>query len=193
MWFHSRTHHYHAWVINPAVGCHYFPPGLQLPPQPLRGMLPILLLGEQRHDGCEQFAWDCYPTASRLRFEPGPFYAWVQHANHSAIEPLDIISIIRPAHLLDGLFAVVGGRVAVAERRSPHGVAQSRKHTDTRKRTDGRTDRQTDRSVLNRVVDTSPARHPRRPPDDKLWLRADTWQYFLADFARWQNAGGSLI
>ena len=25
-------------------------------PQPLRGLLPILLLGEQRHDGCEQFA-----------------------------------------------------------------------------------------------------------------------------------------
>jgi len=34
----------------------YFPPGLQLPPQPLRGLLPILLLGEQRYDGCEQFA-----------------------------------------------------------------------------------------------------------------------------------------
>ena len=44
-----------TWVINPAVGCHYFPPGLQLPPQPLRGLLPILLLGEQRHNGCEQF------------------------------------------------------------------------------------------------------------------------------------------
>jgi len=44
------------WVINPAVGCHYFPPGLQLPPQPLRGRLPILLLGEERHNGCEQFA-----------------------------------------------------------------------------------------------------------------------------------------
>ena len=43
-------------VMNPAVGCHYFPPGLQLPSQPLRGLLPILLLGEQRHDGCEQFA-----------------------------------------------------------------------------------------------------------------------------------------
>jgi len=43
-------------VINPAVGCHYFPPGLQLPPQPLRRLLPILLLGEQRHNGCEQFA-----------------------------------------------------------------------------------------------------------------------------------------
>jgi len=25
-------------------------------PQPLRGLLQILLLGEQRHDGCEQFA-----------------------------------------------------------------------------------------------------------------------------------------
>ena len=24
--------------------------------QPLRGLLPVLLLGEQRHDGCEQFA-----------------------------------------------------------------------------------------------------------------------------------------
>jgi len=24
------------WVINPAVACHNFPPGLQLPPQPLR-------------------------------------------------------------------------------------------------------------------------------------------------------------
>jgi len=29
-----------------------------------------------------------YPTASRLRFEPGPFCARVQHAaNHSATEP----------------------------------------------------------------------------------------------------------
>ena len=44
-----------TWVINPAVGCHYFPPGLQLLLQPLRGLLPILLLGEQRHEGCEQF------------------------------------------------------------------------------------------------------------------------------------------
>jgi len=48
---------------------------LQLPPQPLRGLLPILLLGEQRHNGCEQLAQDCYPTASRLRFEHGPFCA----------------------------------------------------------------------------------------------------------------------
>ena len=45
-----------TWVINPAVGCHYFPPGLQLLPHPLRGLLPISLLGEQRHNWCEQFA-----------------------------------------------------------------------------------------------------------------------------------------
>jgi len=30
--------------------------GMQLPPQPLTGLLPILLLVEQRQDGCEQFA-----------------------------------------------------------------------------------------------------------------------------------------
>ena len=45
-----------TWIINPTVGCHYFPPGLQLPPQPLRGLLPVLQLGEQGHNGCYQFA-----------------------------------------------------------------------------------------------------------------------------------------
>jgi len=40
------------------------------PPQPVRGLLPVSLLGEQR-----------------LRFEPGLYCAWVQHANHSATEP----------------------------------------------------------------------------------------------------------
>ena len=44
------------WVINQAAGCQHFPPGLQLPPKPLRRLLPILLLGEQRRNGCEQFA-----------------------------------------------------------------------------------------------------------------------------------------
>ena len=45
-----------TWGINTAVGCHYFPPGPQLPSQPSRGLLLISLFGEQRHDGCEQFA-----------------------------------------------------------------------------------------------------------------------------------------
>jgi len=56
-----------TWVINPAVGCHYFPPGLQLPPQPLKGLLPISLLGEQRHNGCEQLLrllLDSFATAT---------------------------------------------------------------------------------------------------------------------------------
>ena len=35
---------------------HYFLPGPQLPSQPLKGLLPVSLLGEQSHDGCEQFA-----------------------------------------------------------------------------------------------------------------------------------------
>jgi len=38
-----------------------------------------------------QWVWTvclrCYPTASWLRFEPRPFCAWVQHADHSATEP----------------------------------------------------------------------------------------------------------
>ena len=42
--------------LNHKPGCHYFPPGPQLPPQPLRGLLPVSLLDEQMHDGCEQFA-----------------------------------------------------------------------------------------------------------------------------------------
>jgi len=62
-----------TWVINLAVGCRYFLPGLQLSSQPLRWLLPILLLGEERHGGCEQFAYDCYPAALQLRFEPRPY------------------------------------------------------------------------------------------------------------------------
>ena len=50
------------WVINPAVG-HYFPPGLQLPPQPLRGLLPILLLGEHWHVGCVRLLPDSVAAA----------------------------------------------------------------------------------------------------------------------------------
>ena len=41
-------------------------------PATLRGLLPILLLGEQRHDVREQFAYDCYPTAGGCDFNPGP-------------------------------------------------------------------------------------------------------------------------
>jgi len=32
------------------------PAGMQLPAQPLRGLLPISQLREERHNGCEQFA-----------------------------------------------------------------------------------------------------------------------------------------
>ena len=81
-----------TWVINPAVDGHYFPPGPLLPSQPLRGLLAISLLGEQRHNRCKQFAYYCYPTASQLRFEPGPFSAWVQHGKKQHIILLSVTS-----------------------------------------------------------------------------------------------------
>jgi len=55
--------------------------------QPLRGLLPVSLFGEQMHDGYKQFAYNCYPTASWLLFERRPYCSWFQHANHSATEP----------------------------------------------------------------------------------------------------------
>jgi len=60
--------------MNPTVGCHYISPGLQLPLQPLRGLLPISLLGEQRHDGCEQLVELLGPTRQRrgCDLNPGP-------------------------------------------------------------------------------------------------------------------------
>ena len=55
-------------VINPVAGCHYFPPGLQLLSQPLTGLLPVLLLGEQRHNGCEQLP----DSVATNDLNPGP-------------------------------------------------------------------------------------------------------------------------
>ena len=71
------------WVINLAVGCHNFPLGLQLPPQPLRGLLPILLLGEQRHNGCEQFA----RQRRGCDLNPGSSAPESSTLYHSATEP----------------------------------------------------------------------------------------------------------
>jgi len=62
-----------TWVINQAVciGCQNFLPGLQLPPQPLRGLPPISLLAEQRHD-----EYSLLKTVTRQRhgcnLNPGP-------------------------------------------------------------------------------------------------------------------------
>jgi len=64
----------------------YFPPGLQLPSQPLCGLLPILLLGEQRHDGCECLR--LLPDSIAAVIWTEAFCAWVQHANHSAAKAL---------------------------------------------------------------------------------------------------------
>jgi len=42
------------------------------PPQPLRGLLPILLLGEQRHDGCEQLPKTVTRQRRDCNLNPGP-------------------------------------------------------------------------------------------------------------------------
>ena len=86
-----------TWVINPAVGCHYFPPGLQLPPQPLRGLLPILLLVNRCTVGVNSLP----KTVIRLRFEPGPFCAWVQHTNHSATSDQYLLPVHRLRQVAD--------------------------------------------------------------------------------------------
>jgi len=75
-----------TWVINPTVGCRYFPPGLQLPPQHLRGLLLILLLGEEA-----QWVWAVclrlLPDSIATGIWTRTFCARVQHANHSPTEP----------------------------------------------------------------------------------------------------------
>ena len=43
-----------TWVINPVVGWHYIPPGLQLPPKLLRGLLPILLHDKMEANNLKQ-------------------------------------------------------------------------------------------------------------------------------------------
>jgi len=55
------------------ISCRYFPPGLQLPSRPLRGLLSVPLLGEQRHDGVNSLP----KTVTRQRrvdcdLNPGP-------------------------------------------------------------------------------------------------------------------------
>jgi len=63
-----------TWVINPAVGCHYFPPGSQLPPQPLRSFAAWWTI----------WVW----TVCLRRFSDSVAAAiWTQHANHSATGP----------------------------------------------------------------------------------------------------------
>ena len=91
-----------VWVINPAVGCHYFSPGLQLPHNPWEGCYQFCCLVNRGTVGMKSLP-KTYPTASRLRFEPGPFCAWVQHSNHSATEPHMVVgqSVCHSVCLLD--------------------------------------------------------------------------------------------
>ena len=61
-----------TWVINPAVGCHYFLPGLQLPPQPLRGLLPICCLVNRGTMGVNSLLQTVTRQHGDCDLNPGP-------------------------------------------------------------------------------------------------------------------------
>ena len=62
-----------TWVKNPTVGCHYFQPGLQLPPWPLRGLLPILLLGNKGTMGVNSLPKTITRQRRDCDLNPGPY------------------------------------------------------------------------------------------------------------------------
>ena len=75
------------WVINPAVGCHYLPPGPQLPSQSLTGLLQFCYLVNRGTMGVN----------SCLRLLPDSITATIrtqallhQDANHSANNPPEV-------------------------------------------------------------------------------------------------------
>ena len=74
-----------TWVVNPAVGCHYFPPGLQLPPGTLKKAATNFTAWWTQWvwTVCLRLLADSVTTATWTQ----AFCDWVQHANHSATEP----------------------------------------------------------------------------------------------------------
>ena len=61
-----------TWVINPAVGCHYFPTGLQLPPQPLRELLLFCCLVNRRTVGVNSLPMTVTQQHRDYDLNPGP-------------------------------------------------------------------------------------------------------------------------
>jgi len=77
---------YVTWIINPTVGCHYFPPGL----------LTSATLKKAATNFAAWWTEAQWVWTVRLRLLPDSvatamwtraFCVWVQHANHSATEP----------------------------------------------------------------------------------------------------------
>ena len=76
-----------TWVINPAVGCQYFPPGPQLPPATLKRAATNFAARWTEAQWVWTVCLRLLPDSVATAIELGPFCAWVQHANHSATEP----------------------------------------------------------------------------------------------------------
>jgi len=83
----------------------YFPPGPQLPSQPLGGLLPISLLGEQRHMGVNSLP----KTVTRQRrdcdLNPGP----------SAPESSTLTTLLQGYHVVNKYL-----RLPTDPRNAPH-------------------------------------------------------------------------
>ena len=77
VWFRSWSRFFAVslqvmWVINPALGCCYFPPGLQLPSRPLRGLLPISLLVNRGTMGVNSLPKTVTRQCRGCDLNPGP-------------------------------------------------------------------------------------------------------------------------
>ena len=82
------------WVINRVVGCHYFPPGLQLPSQQLRGLLPIFAAWWTEARWVWTVCLRLLPDGVVAVIWTRPFCTLVLHANHLATEPLFAIYVL---------------------------------------------------------------------------------------------------
>ena len=74
-----------TWVINPAVGCHYFPPGLRLTPQPLLLRVAGVATNFAAWWTEAQWVWAVclrlLPDSVTAAIWTRAFCAWVQHTN----------------------------------------------------------------------------------------------------------------
>jgi len=72
------------YLIHPAVGCHYFPPGLRLPSQPQSITASWPVPSYTASHRCEQLAQCCYA----LGFEPTTCWSQVQCSTRCANPPI---------------------------------------------------------------------------------------------------------
>jgi len=106
-----------TWVINPAVGCHYFPPGLQLPSQPCcqfhcLGVNSLPKTVTRQHCNCDLNPGPSAPESSTLTM-------WLPNHPWSKCKQVK------------WLVVAVCGRIFTTSMRSKRSVAMMRTRTAT--------------------------------------------------------------